>query len=122
MHVGRVAIVMLAKRKDDRLGGVVALGVPARAGRWLQGALLRQIALQHCGETINIATPVELPRQAQIAVATFRERFEQPRRLIVVVALPSDRQWMRKRLSGHERKREVDQREMTEPRLQALAR
>ena len=72
-----------------------------RPSRFATRILARQVALEHRGEAVQIAAPVELLGRLQIAVAPGVERSEQPRRLVVVIFLPTDRQRRRKVLARH---------------------
>src|ERR1700730_2197513 len=98
-----ISIMTLAKSEDERSRIVVTLRRPCDV---VARGLARQIALEHCGEAIQIAPPVELLRRLQIAIAPGVERFKQSGRLVVVIFLPADRQRRGKVLSRHERKRE----------------
>src|SRR2546430_9759608 len=107
------------KTEDESPRIVEALRRPSRFAARI---LARQVALKHRGEAVQIAAPIEFLGWLQITVAPGVERSEQPRRLVVVVFLPADRQRCRKVLARHQREREVDQPEPRENRIKARRR
>ena len=80
-----VAVVRLAQREDERARVVALRDRPV-------ALLVRQEATQHRREAVQVATPVQLLRRHEVAVAARLERAQQARRLVVVVLLPTEGQ------------------------------
>jgi len=121
-RVRRSVVMAFAQVVDQRTGVVVARRGPAGLASFgARPFLVGQVAFQHRRKAVEVAAPVELLRRPEITAAAPFECTEQPRRLVVVILLPADRQRRAEPFAGHQREREVDQREPREHRIDDCA-